>query len=463
MGTGPYGGPERFFRTPVTAPGPQGRDMVRAIGVIRRDPLAFLVQTRARYGPVVQFPVPQPPSYLVSDPGAVDRVLRANARGYGKRTVQYSSLSLVTGEGLLTADTEPWRLRRRLVQPAFHHRAVAAVADHVAVATDRLDRRWSALAPGEIVDLDADMMHAALEVVGRSLFGSDLSGDAAALAQATLVALEAVVARARNPLAPPRRLPTPGNRRLDASLRTLDGAVARMLAERRARPVGVAREPDMLDLLLGARSGAAGGLSDAAVRDEIVTFVVAGHETVASALTWSWHLLSHDPRWQDALAAEAAGALGDRPPAASDLASVPVARAVLDEALRLYPPAWLITRSAVAEDELAGHRVPAGALVVMSPWLVHRDDEVWPDPERFDPGRFLGGRREEAVRRAYLPFGLGPRLCIGRDMALLEGALVLAAVARSWEVRAAPGAKVLAEPVVTVRPRGGLPVVLRRR
>ena len=482
MGSGPYGGPERYFRTPVTAPGPAGRDMVAAIGLIRRDPVEFLVRTRARFGEVVQFPIPTPPTYLVSDPDAVDRVLRGNARGYGKRTVQYSTLSLVTGEGLLTADTEVWRRRRPVVQPAFHHSAVARVGEHVRVAVERLHASWTSLPDGAVVDVDAAMMHAALDVVGRALFGTDLSGDAAVLADATLVALEQVVARARNPLAPPRSWPTPGNRRLDSSLRTLDGAVARMLAERRLRPVGEQREPDMLDLLLASRGSAGGdGLSDQAVRDEIVTFVVAGHETVASALTWAWHLLATHPHWQAQLAAEADAVLGtagdppsdprgaldraamSRPPTVEDLVQLPVARAVLDETLRLYPPAWLITRRSLEPDSLAGHHLPADALVVISPWLVHRHEAVWPDPERFDPARFLGPAREGALRRAYLPFGMGPRLCIGRDMALLEGTLVLADLARRWSFSPAPGHVVRAEPVVTVRPHGGLPLRVHPR
>ena len=462
--TGPYGGPERFFRTPVTAPGPDGPAMLRDFRLIRRDPLQFLVATWQRYGDVVQFPIPTPPTYLVTEPDAVDRVLRVNNRAYGKRTVQYTTLSLVTGEGLLTADTAAWRSSRRLVQPAFHPREVAKVADHTAVALDRLDRAWQALPDGAVVDVDAAMMHLALEVVGRALFGTDLSGDAERLAHATLRALDVVVARARNPLAPPRAVPTPGNLRLTASLRTLDGVVSSMLAERHARATGPGRDADMLDLLLTARDPETGdgGLTDTQVRDEIATFVVAGHETVASALTWAWWLLARDRSWQRRLAAEAREVLGDRAPAMADYGRLPVARAVMDETLRLYPPAWVITRRSLEPDVLGGHQIPAGALVIVSPWLVHRHPGLWPDPGEFRPDRWLGGRREERVRQGYLPFGLGPRMCIGRDFALVEGALVLSSLARRWRFEKVPGVDVHAEPVVTVRPRDGLPLVLRR-
>ncbi|MSW43027.1 MAG: cytochrome P450, partial [Actinobacteria bacterium] len=290
--------PERYFRTPVTAPGPQGGEMLRAFGLIRGNPLAFLEQVWQQHGDLVQFPIPKPPSYLVTDPEAVDRVLRVNQRAYGKRTIQYTSLSLVTGEGLLTADTEAWRQQRRVVQPSFHHSQVERVADHVGVACQRLDHEWSELPAGAVVDVDAAMMHVALEVVGRALFGTDLSGDAARLAHATLDALEVVVGKARNPLSPPLWVPTPGNLTLRRSLSVLDSAVARMLDERRVRPVGVAREPDMLDLLVEGFGTAPG---DTRVRDQIITFLVAGHETVASALTWAWHLLGSAPHAATAL------------------------------------------------------------------------------------------------------------------------------------------------------------------
>jgi len=446
--------PERYFRTPVTAPGPQGGEMLRAFGQIRSDPLAFLERVWREHGDVVQFPIPTPPSYLVTDPAAVDRVLRVNQRAYGKRTIQYSSLSLITGEGLLTADTEVWREQRRVVQPAFHPRQVERVADHVATAAARVDREWSALPPGAVVDVDETMMRAALEVVGSSLFGTDLSGDAATLVDATLAGLAVVVARARNPLAPPAWVPSPGNLALRRSLSALDGAVAAMLAERARRP---GREPDMLDLLVEGLGG-----DEARVRDQVVTFLVAGHETVASALTWSWHLLDGDPEAARRLREEARSALGERAVTFADYARLPYARAVFDEALRLYPPAWLITRKSRADDELAGHHVPAGSLVVVSPWLVHRHPDLWPDPERFDPTRFVGTGASDPTATGYLPFGAGPRLCIGRDFSLVEGTLLLAALARTWQFEGVDRASVRTDPLVTVRPRDGLPMRVRR-
>ena len=462
MGSAAKKQPERYFRTPVTAPGPAGGDMLRSFSLIRRDPLSFLQQIQADHGDLVQFPIPTPPTYLVTDPLAVDRVLRGNARAYGKRTVQYTSLSLVTGVGLLTADTAEWRVQRRVVQPAFHHEQVADVVTHSQVAAQRLSREWAQLPPDSIVDVDAAMMHAALDVVGRALFGTDLSGEAQRLAQATLAALEVVVAKARNPLSPPLWVPTPGNLSLRRSLSVLDEVVERMLRERQSRLVGRDRRADMLDLLVEG-FGDGDDAARTAIRDQIVTFMVAGHETVASALTWAWHLLDANPAIMRRVRAEADEVLGDAPLTLDRVSRLKVARSVLDETLRLYPPAWLITRKALEADCLAGHDVPRGALIVISPWLVHRHADTWPDPERFDPDRFSEPGSSAANRTGYLPFGSGPRMCIGRDFALLEGTVLLALVAQQWNLIGVDASSVVPEPLVTVRPRSGLPMRVSRR
>lgn len=447
-------------RGPVlTAPGPRGGHMLRDFGSIRRDPLQYLAGVWRMHGDVVQFPVPVPPSYLVSSPEAVRQILVTRARDYGKRTLQYSALSLVTGDGLLTADTATWRPHRRILQPAFHHTAVSLVGDHVAAAADRLTEQWRRQA-GTVVDVDAAMMHTALDVVGGALFGTNLHDDAERLAEATLQALDMVIVRARTPISAPSWVPTPGNVRLNRAVRQLDAAVDQMLAARRGPIPETAR--DMLDLLLAAHGDDVDHLSTRQIRDEIVTFIVAGHETVASALTWAWHLLAQHPDALARLHAEVDALEHD--PTVADLDRLPWSRAVFDEALRLYPPAWLITRHSEQPDVLAGREIPAGALLIMSPWIVHRHPSLWRDPERFDPQRFLSGDEQDiqAIRQGYIPFGAGPRLCIGRDMALLEGTLLLAHLARRFVITPT-AAPVIAEPLVTIRPRHGLPAVISLR
>jgi len=436
------------------APGPQPADMLREARRMVRDPLGYLGEVVARYGPVVAFPMPRTPVLLVNSPEGARRVLVDNARGYGKRTVQYDTLSLVTGQGLLVSDPPVWMSHRRMVQPAFHRDGLAAVGRHTVLATRLAVARWGDLPDGAVVDVDDAMMRISLEVVGSALFSTDLTGDTAErIVDAVLAALDRVVVRARSPWLPPPAVPTPGNLRLRRALRTIDAEVAAMVESRPAGSPG----DDVLGILLRARDSGS-GLDDTAVRDEVVTLLVAGHETVASSLTWTLHLLAHHPQVQQRLADEVA-ALSDDPDTA-DLPRLPWTRAVVDEALRLYPPAWVVTRRALADDVLAGYTVPAGSVVLVSPYTVQRDPVVWLDPERFDPTRFLGAT---PVRGTYLPFGAGPRLCIGRDFALVESALVLAVIARRFAVEPGPGPPPRVDALVTLRPRGGLPLRLRRR
>ena len=444
----------------TAAPRVTGRWMLQHARIMRNDPLGFLLACAAEFGEIVEFPIPRQPVFFVNDPDAVARVLQGNHRAYGKGTIQYRSLALVTGEGLLVSDGESWRRARHLVQPAFHASTMDALGGQVANALGRLNGRWDAQPAGAVVDVDEAMMRVTLEIVGQALFSTDLAPDAADLVHAVSSALDVVVARARTPIPLPGWLPTASNRRLTGSLRTLDRAVAAMVADHRAP--GRARA-DLLGLLLAATDGLDGtGLSAQQVRDEVITLVVAGHETVASALTWALWLVAGDPDVARQLAAEADRVLGDRPPAAEDFAALLYTRQVIDEALRLYPPAWVVSRRVLADDVLAGSPVPAGALIIVSPYTLHRHPDVWEEPEVFDPDRFAPDRRADAVRRGYLPFGAGPRLCVGRDFALLESTLVLAAVAARYAMERLPGAVQL-DPSVTLRPKSGLPMRLRRR
>ena len=433
--------------------------MLRDLPRMLRDPLTYLLSCRERWGDVVAFPLPGPAVWFVDGPAAVRRVLQDNHQGYGKRTAQYDALALVTGEGLLVSDPPDWRVHRRIVQPAFHARHLPAVVAHTAAAAERVADSWSALVAGDeaVVDVDAAMMRAALEVVGSAVFSSDLRGEAAVLARAVLAALDRVVVRARSPWLPPASVPTPGNLRLRRALRTLDRSVAGMV-ERRRRDGGA--EDDALGLLLAARDD--GDIDDRAVRDEVVTLVVAGHETVASSLTWTWWLLAAHPEVQEALRAELAAVLGGRAPTWDDLTCLPWTRAVVDEGLRLYPPAWVVTRRSLRPDVLEGHDLPAGATVITSPYTLHRHPKAWAEPERFDPGRWVGERRASVERAAYAPFGAGPRLCVGRDLALVESVVLLAVLGQRFRFAPLPGPWPRVDARVTLRPRGGLPLRLSR-
>ena len=450
--------------TPLDVDGPLPWGMLGSLPTILRDPLAFLEACIARYGDRVAFPVPRGAAVLVNDPAAVRHVLLENHAGYGKSTLQYNALSQVTGQGLLTSDGDHWRRHRKVAQPAFHPSGLPAVVTVAATAARRLGEHWAGR-PGGVVDVDAAVAHAMLEVVGLTLFGVDLSADGDRIVSAVDVALRAVLVTSRSPV--PAAVPTPARRRLRRSLETLDPLCRDLVARRRARGL----QPDDADVLALLLQAVPESLSENEVRDEIVTLVIAGHETVASALTWALHLLAGDDvvqaRLHDELDA-VLGGRGDEPVTWDDLPSLPYTRAVVDEALRLYPPAWVITRQALQDDDLAGTAIPAGTLVVISPWLAHRRADVWPDPLRFDPTRFLDGpagtgRRAALPRGEYLPFGVGPRLCIGREMALVEAVVVLAELLRSHRVSRRNDTPVAVDALVTLRPRGGLPLALHPR
>jgi cytochrome P450 len=304
------------------------------------------------------------------------------------------------------------------------------------------------------------MMRLALEIVGQALFSIDLRRDAQALTHATLTALDHIVYRSSHFLALPDGVPTPRNRRFRAALRSLDQAVYALIDQRRR---DVDPPDDLLTLLLTARDEETDAtLTERQVRDEIMTMLIAGHETVASALTWCWFLLSQHPEVAQAAQAEIGAVLGDRPPTVDDLPQLGWPARIFSETLRLYPPAWLITRQAQAADELAGQPVPAGSLIIISPYVVHRHPGCWEQPENFDPGRFAPDRVDAIERFAYIPFGGGPRLCIGDRFATLEAQLIIAQVLQRYQLELAPGHPVELAPLVTLRPKQGLLMELRR-
>lgn len=445
-----------------TVPGPDGRTLLRYLRQIQQAPLAFLQQVAGGdYGDVVRFNVGLLDIYLVNHPAAVQRVLQDNHRNYSKNTFQYNLLRLVTGNGLLTSDGDFWLRQRRLAQPAFHRSQLAGFGRTMTAAAVAMLGRWQNQPANEPLDIDAEMMRVTLEIVGQALFSIDLSGEAAELTEAVLTTLDYILYRSRVPFAPPPAIPTRPNRRFKHALRRLDQTVYALIQQRRQRPD---EGNDLLAMLLRAYDAETGeGMDDRQLRDEILTLVIAGHETVASALTWTWYLLAQYPEVEASLHAELQQQLNGRPPTIANLPQLPYTRQVFDEALRLYPPAWLITRRAEAADQLNGYPIPAGALVVISPYVMHRHPTYWPDPTHFRPERFAPDEANKRPRYAYLPFGGGPRQCIGNTFALTEATLILATVGQQYRLALAPGYRLELEPLVTLKPKGGLPMRLEKR
>lgn len=441
------------------APGPRGHWLLGSMPAFLDDSLGYLRHVAQNYGDVVRYRVAHMAWYQVNHPDGIARILQENHRNYGKGALTLGILRPVAGNGLFLSEGDFWLRQRRLMQPTFHHKHVAAFGTMIVESTQAMLGRWEAHAgTGRPLDIMQEMSSLTLEIVSRALFGSPAAYDAS-VAQAITTLVEDIGYRFAVPFYPPPRVPTPRNRRHRAALAALDRAIYAIIAARRR---GDTAGDDLLGLLIGVRDQESGqGMSDKQLRDEVITLFVAGHETTAVALAWAWHLLAAHPDTAERLRAEQSGVLGGRAPAA-DLPQLPYARMVLDEAMRLYPPAWVTNRQAIADDEICGYHIPAGAIVLISPYVMHRHPAYWADPERFEPERFEPERSAARPHYAYFPFGGGPRQCIGKGLALVEAQLILGTVAQRFRLRHVPGHTVEPQALVTLRPGGGLPMLVEQ-
>lgn len=408
--------------------------------------------------------------YVVWDPDLLERILVTHQHLYVK-SAQYRLLAVVVGEGLLTSEGELWSSQRRLIQPMFAKRHLGRFAEHMTDAIGDFIRVWSTLDDGDGVDAATAMNTLTLDVVGRALFGAELSGKAARLGPVLTSGLRAGVRAARLQLLfdpPPwlvekapglvRRAPswTPGLRWIHNVLTTTDEVVDQIIAD---HPEG---SDDLLGLLLAARDPESGEpMPRRQVRDELMTFLLAGHETTANGLAWLWYLLALHPDIRDRVYREVDEVLNGRVPTAHDADKLVWTTAAFQEALRLYPPAWSIVRTTAQADTLNGHEIPAGTSIVIPIHLAHHNPRLWPDPDRFDPRRFLPGR-SQPPRFAYLPFGGGRRICVGAGFAVMEATLITAMIAQRFRLDLKPGAEVIPEATVTLRPRNGIPMTLHK-
>ena len=389
---------------------------------------------------------------MLFHPEHVQRVLVSDHRSFTKGRA-LTEAKRILGEGLLTSEGELHRRQRRLLQPLFAHGRVSQYGAAMVEAAERAAARWR---EAETVDVQNEMSRLTLAVVGRTLFDADVEGEAAKIGEALSESIE-MLNRFMLPFSGVfERLPTATARRLRRARARLDATIYRLIAERREVGPG----GDLLSLLLLARDDQdpTARMSDEQVRDEAMTIFLAGHETTAVALTWTWYLLARNPAVEERLGAELQRELGGRSPTVADLERLRYTERVIAEAMRLYPPAWIIGRRAIVDLELDGYRISAGSIVVLSPFVTHRDRRWHPEPLRFDPDRFAPEAQAGRPRYAYFPFGGGPRTCIGEGFALLEARLLLATLAQRVRFTLASDDEVALRPRVTLRPRGGLPM-----
>lgn len=440
-------------------PGPS-MSRLRQLQWMRRDPLDMMNQVARDFGDVAQVHLVHD-ALVINHPDLAKHILQDNHLNYRKASWLYGRLEPLLGKGLLTSEGELWKRQRRLAQPAFHRARLAGFAERMARHTDAMLGRWAKLAPGSTIDIHQEMMKLTFAVVGDTLFSVNLLEEAEATGRALTEALEIIDHRMQRAFALPVRFPTPENLRLRRAVKLLSDMVDDIIRGRRRS--GEQRD-DLLGRFMLSRDEETGeGMSDQQLKDEVMTMVLAGHETTANALTWSWVLLSGHPAEERRLHEEVASVLGGRVPEASDLSRLPYTQQTVDEALRLYPPVWMFAREALGPDELGGYPIPAGTPILLSPYTLQRDARFWDNPEGFDPSRFAPEAQKGRPRFAYLPFAGGPRQCIGNTFALQEMQIVLAMVTQRYRLDLVSGQRVEPEPQITLRPKQGVHMTLRPR
>jgi cytochrome P450 len=401
---------------------------------------------------------------LVSDPAGVKQVLLDRTANYPKAKLERDVLGAAFGEGLLTSDGEKWRSHRRIMAPSFDIRSLVSYAPTMAEQAQGQAKAWAVQKPGTTIDIADEMTALTLQIISRTMFSADaadmgdLVGETLKIGQdqLTFSLLDVLPLVGRWHIA--RMM-----HRVHKTFSALDGAIYRLIAARAKSPSEAPR--DLLDRLIAARDNETGiGMRDDEVRDEVVIIFLAGHETTAVTMTFVWYLLSQHPEAEAKLHAELANVLSGRAPSYADLAKLPYTRMVIEEAMRLYPPApALSARQAMEADEICGYKVRKGQMVVIMPWVLHRHEKLWDDPLVFDPERFTPERSAERPRFAYLPFGGGPRICIGAQLAMMEASIILATLAQKFHLRLAPAQDIELLARITLRPRDGIKMLLEPR
>jgi cytochrome P450 len=443
--------------TTLLPPGPKGKLLVGNLLDFRRNPPEFLLNAANQHGDVAYLTFGPQKVFLVNSPELIKDILVTNPKNFIKsRGLQMAKRFL--GEGMLTSEGEFHRRQRRLAQPAFHRQRIANYADSMVHYSTKLRDGWH---DGETLDISQEMMRVTLSIVGKTLFDAEVESEASEIGEA-LTALLKMFERITNPFASIlAKLPLPSNARMDKARKRLDETIYRIINERRKTPED---RGDLLSMLLMAQDEEDGGsMTDKQVRDESLTLFLAGHETTANALTWTWYLLSQNPEVEAKFHEEIDTLLDGRLPTFADVPNLRYTEKIFAESMRLYPPAWTIGRQVLNDYPLGQYIAPKGSIILMSPYVMHHTAHFYPEPFQFDPERWTPEVRDARPKFSYFPFGGGPRVCIGEQFAWMEGILLLATLAQPWRMRLAEGQIVQPQPMITLRPKYGMKMVLERR
>jgi cytochrome P450 len=442
-------------------PGPRISPLDQLLYRPGRNPLEFLTKLQRTYGDLVSYRMGGEQIVLVSDPQAIKDILVTHNRNFLKSR-GLERAKRILGQGLLTSEGALHLRQRRLMQPAFHRERVAAYGRTMVEYAERVRGGWR---DGETIDAAQEMMRLTLSIAGKTLFDLDVASQAAEVGAALTDVMESFWMTMMPFIDVLERLPIPLLRRAQRARTRLDKIIYGMIAERRSQGAGIHDRGDLLSMLLLAQDDEDEGrrMSDEQVRDEAMTIFLAGHETTANALTWTWYLLSGSPQIEQRLHDEIDHVLQGRTPTAADIPSLPFTERVVTEAMRLYPPAWILGRRAIDEYAIGPYVAPPRTIFIMSPWVMHRDPRFYAQPDHFEPDRWTPAFRAALPKFAYFPFGGGPRQCIGESFAWMELVLVVSTIAQRWSLKLVPGHPVVPQPVVTLRTKHGMKMVRRLR
>jgi cytochrome P450 len=440
-------------------PGPKGLPALGLTLAIRKDALGTLRRVAREYGDIVRMPVAFQDRIFLNHPGYIEQVLVIQQAKFHKSELTKRVTEGLLGQGLLISEGDFWRRQRRLMQPSFHRSRINEYAATMAESAQRHIHSWR---DGEQRDLAAEMMALTLDVAVRTLFGTTLSTEARRVGSSMTFLMRYQLGRQRSPIRIPETWPTPRNKRALRERNFLDSLVYRIIEERRSQG-NLNHRNDLLSLLMSAMDEDGTQMTPKQLRDETMTLFLAGHETTAQALAWTWYLLSENPAAETRLHEELRSVLNGRSPELGDLMKLPYLDALLHEVLRLYPPAYITARTSIEPSQIGGYDFPTGSTMLMSQWVMHRDPRFFDEPDAFRPERWLGGLADQLPAGAYFPFGDGPRRCIGQGFAMLEAAIVIGTLAQRFQFRLVPGHPVEPEPLVTLRSRHGIRVTLHAR
>ena len=436
----------------LVPPGPRGLPLVGMALQVLHDPLGTLQRIAREYGDIVRIPIGPDSRILLNHPDYIEQVNVIQQSKFHKSKLTKDVTGRLLGEGLLISEGDFWRRQRRLAQPAFHRSRINEYASTMVESAETQIRKWG---DGEERDIAQEMTALTLETAVRTLFGTTLPGEARQVGRSLDFLVRYSLRKARWPIKVPESWPTPANRRAEREIQFLDSLVYRIIDERK-RLGNIGEHKDLLSLLMSAMDEDGSQMTPKQLRDETMTLFLAGHETTALTLSWAWYLLSKNPGAEVRLHEELRDVLGGRAPGIGDLGRLPYLLAVVNEVLRLYPPAYILARTSIAPSTLGGYDFPAGSTIIMSQWVMQRDARFFDDPEAFRPERWLDGLEDRLPAGAYFPFGDGPRRCIGQNFALMEAVLVIATIAQKFQLQLVAGQKIVPEPLVTLRPRNGI-------